>query len=259
MKEEYKTEAIPRSRIATFDVMSIGTLRHHVSALLEFDVTDSRKKLRELKRSGVKVSFNGWIIKAISSALEKHAEATGYLLGKKKIILFNDINVSFVVEKEINGKRVPIPMVIEKTNEKSAEEITIEIENAGNQVMTEDEIVLRQKPKAYERLYYSLPGFARRMFWRYLLKHPKTAFGKMGNVSVTSPGTAGKINGWFIHKAVHPVSFGIGSVINKPTAVNDVILIREILKMTVLFDHDVIDGAPMVRFLKDLTEQIEKM
>jgi len=35
---------------------------------------------------------------------------------------------------------------------------------------------------------------------------------KMGNVAVTSPGMVGKINGWFIHKAVHPVSFGPGSV-----------------------------------------------
>jgi hypothetical protein len=34
----------------------------------------------------------------------------------------------------------------------------------------------------------------------------------MGNVAVTSPGMVGKINGWFIHKAVHPVSFGPGSV-----------------------------------------------
>jgi pyruvate/2-oxoglutarate dehydrogenase complex dihydrolipoamide acyltransferase (E2) component len=28
--------------------------------------------------------------------------------------------------------------------------------------------------------------------------------------------------------------------------------------MTVLLDHDVIDGAPMVRFIKDLTKYFEK-
>jgi len=35
------------------------------------------------------------------------------------------------------------------------------------------------------------------------------------------------------------------------------IKIREILNMTILVDHDVIDGAPMVRFLNDLTNYLE--
>lgn len=49
---------IPQSRIATFDTVSVGLLKHHISAMLEFDVTDSRKRLKELRRSGINVSFN---------------------------------------------------------------------------------------------------------------------------------------------------------------------------------------------------------
>ena len=83
------------------------------------------------------------------------------------------------------------------------------------------------------------------------------AFRKMGNVVVTSVGMMGKINGWFIQKSIHPVSFGIGSVIRKPLAVGSEVTIREVLNMTVLIDHDIIDGAPMVRVLDDLTSYIE--
>lgn len=79
----------------------------------------------------------------------------------------------------------------------------------------------------------------------------------MGNVVITSVGMMGMINGWFIHKSVHPLSFGIGSVLKKPVVVGNEIKIREILNMTILVDHDVIDGAPMVRFLGDLTRHIE--
>jgi hypothetical protein len=67
----------------------------------------------------------------------------------------------------------------------------------------------------------------------------------------------GKINGWFIQTAVHPISFGIGSIIKKPIVVNDEIKIREVLNMTVLMDHDIIDGAPMARFIDKLTQNIE--
>jgi len=66
-----------------------------------------------------------------------------------------------------------------------------------------------------------------------------------------------RVNGWFIHRSVHPVSFGIGSVIKKPVVVNDEVKVREILNMTILVDHDLVDGALMVYLLKDLTNSIE--
>ena len=257
MTSKYKYHKIPKSRIATFDVVSVGMLRHHVSALLEFDVTDSRLKLRELKNSGKKVTFNAWIIKVIGNTLSRHPEAAAYLCSKKKLITFDDINISIIVEKILDDKRVPIPLVLKKTNEKTVAEITREIEDAKNQTLSEDGIVLNKQSKFYERLYYILPGFLRRYIWKFMLRHPKIAYGNMGNAVVSSLGMMGKINGWFIPKSVHPVCFGIGSVIKKPAVIKDEIKIREILNMTILFDHDVIDGAPMVRFLKDLTFDIE--
>jgi pyruvate/2-oxoglutarate dehydrogenase complex dihydrolipoamide acyltransferase (E2) component len=257
MNKQYEFQKIPKTRIATFDVYEMGLQKHHVSALLEFDVTESRAKLRELKRSGKKISFNGWLIKAISKAVKLHPEAAGYIYSKKKLIVFKDINISFIVEKTINEKKVPMPIVIEKTNEKTAEEITAEIEDAKNFELSEKDIIMNKKSRANERMYYRLPKFLRILFWRYMLSHPKFAYEKMGNVIVTSLGAMGKINGWFVHKSVHPLSFGIGSVLKKPVAVNDEIKIREILNMTILIDHDPIDGAPMVRFINKLTEYIE--
>ncbi len=257
MSGQFRYKKIPQSRIATFDIFSVGLLKHHVSALLEFDVTDSRKKLRELRIKGENISFNAWIIKVIASIVQKHPEASGYLYNKKRLIIFDDINISIIVEKIIGDNRVPIPLVIEKANEKSALEITDEIENAKKQEISGNDIVLKKKTTFYEKLYYHLPGFIRRSVWKVMLRNPKLAFKKMGNVAVTSVGMMGRINGWFIHKSVHPVSFGIGSILKKPVVINNEIKIREMLNMTILADHDVIDGAPMVRFLDDLTNYIE--
>ncbi len=257
MKDAYFYSRIPRSRIATFDTFSIGLQKHHVSALLEFDVTESRKKLQELRRNGINISFNAWIIKVISGVLQKHPEAAAFIYNKKKLIIFHDINISIIVEKRIDGTRVPIPVVIEKTNNKSASDITNEIENAKNQDLSANDIVINKRPGFYERLYYHLPGFIRRSVWRMILRYPKSAYPKMGNAVITSIGMMGKINGWFIHKSVHPISFGIGSILKKAVVVDNDIRIREILNMTILVDHDVIDGAPMVRFLNDLTKFIE--
>lgn len=43
----------------------------------------------------------------------------------------------------------------------------------------------------------------------------------------------------------------------KLVVIDDKIEIGEILNMTVLLDHDVIDGAPMARFIKELSKNIE--
>jgi pyruvate/2-oxoglutarate dehydrogenase complex dihydrolipoamide acyltransferase (E2) component len=257
MNKPYIFQKIPRSRIATFDIFSIGLFKHHISAILEFDVTDSRRKLQELRRNGVDISFNAWLIKIISMAVVQHKEAAAYLYNKKKLIIFDNVNVSTLVEKKLNGEKVPIPMVIERTNEKSALEINSEIRKAKDQELSNKDIVIDKKTTRSENIYYCMPGFIRRTVWRIMLNNPRFAFQKMGNVVITSVGMMGRINGWFIHKSVHPLSFGIGSVLKKPIVTDNQIKVRDVLNMTILCDHDLIDGAPMVRFLNDLTKYIE--
>jgi pyruvate/2-oxoglutarate dehydrogenase complex dihydrolipoamide acyltransferase (E2) component len=49
----------------------------------------------------------------------------------------------------------------------------------------------------------------------------------------------------------------VGSTAWKPAVVEGRIEPREILNLTVVFDHDVIDGAPATRFTRRLVELIE--
>jgi len=254
---KFTTQIFPKSRIATIDISKIGKKKHHVAALLEIDVSASRLKFKTYKRDNDKVSFSAWLIKVICHTISDNKSVAAYLEGKRKIISFNDINVSYLIEKEINGQKVPIPLVIEKANEKSVEDITYQISASKKELLTGDDIVLQRKSTQIERLYYLFPGFIRIFFWKLLLSRPTSVFKNMGNVAITSLGMIGKINGWFIPISIHPICFGIGSIIKKPVVIDDKIEIREILNMTVLLDHDVIDGAPMARFIKELSQNIE--
>lgn len=75
-------------------------------------------------------------------------------------------------------------------------------------------------------------------------------------MSVTSLGMTGPINAWFIHKSIHPVSIGVGTIMKKPVVIDNEVVIREVMNMTLLIDHDVMDGVPMARFIKDLERRI---
>ncbi len=248
----------PRTRIATFDIGAMSRKRHTVAALIELDVTDARQNIRKVRQQGVQISFTAWLMKAIAEAIKAYPEVAAYLKGRRKILVFDDVNFSIVVEKEIRGKKVPIPLVIKGTNKKSAAAITEEIKAAKSKPMSDKEIVLHKKSKRLEKLYYFLPGFLRRLVWRFMLNHPKLAYKQMGNVVLTSIGMMGKINGWFIQTSIHPISFGISTITKKPRVIRNEILSREVLNMTVLMDHDVVDGAPMARFISHLSKIVEK-
>lgn len=108
-----------------------------------------------------------------------------------------------------------------------------------------------------ESLYYILPGILRRIIWRYILHHSRLAFSKIGNVAISSVGMIGNVGGWFLPISVHPVCFGIGSVIRKPKVIKDEVIIRKVLYMSILMDHDVADGGMMARFVDSLATHIE--
>jgi hypothetical protein len=106
-----------------------------------------------------------------------------------------------------------------------------------------------------------LPKFVRHLLvWRRLTKNPFFAKKTMGTVVVTSVGSVGQDNGygWAIPISIHPVVFALGNIARKPGVVGEEIKIREYLSMTILFDHDVTDGAPMVRFIQRLKELLEQ-
>lgn len=120
-----------------------------------------------------------------------------------------------------------------------------------------DNILGERKNVFLMKLNYMLPGFIRRFLLKYIVRNPFLTKQIMGTVVVTSVGTAGKINGWVIPVSIHPLCFAVGSIIKKPGVIEDRIEIREYLYMTVLVDHDIIDGAPAVRALSKLTRLIE--
>jgi pyruvate/2-oxoglutarate dehydrogenase complex dihydrolipoamide acyltransferase (E2) component len=80
----------------------------------------------------------------------------------------------------------------------------------------------------------------------------------MGTALITSVGTAGHLSKWVIPKAMHNLCFALGPILKKPWVVANRIEIRDILHLTVLIDHDVVDGAPAARLVARLLGRIQK-
>lgn len=260
-KHPYSVVNFPKSRIGTIDLGRIARTKHHIAGLLEIDVTDARSRLRALRReSGVAASFTSWLIKTMATAISEHKEVHALLhRNGRKLVVFDDIAFAVIVEKEVDGKLVPLPVVIERADKKTIAEIQQEIDAAKNQnVRNEGDYVLAEGSSTLQmKLYYFLPAIIRRLMMKYVLSRPLLRKKLMGTVILTSIGTKRGLPGWFIHKSYHNLSIGVGSVLRKPWVVQNEIKVREILNLTILIDHDVVDGAPMARFISDLTQRME--
>jgi pyruvate/2-oxoglutarate dehydrogenase complex dihydrolipoamide acyltransferase (E2) component len=92
----------------------------------------------------------------------------------------------------------------------------------------------------------------------FILGNPERMQIIMGTVMVTSLGTVGRITGWVMPTSMHPLSIGIGTLNKKPAVYKGDIQKRDILHLTVAFDHDVIDGMPALKFVDELVANLER-
>lgn len=251
----------PSSRLATIDLGQIGRKKHHMVALLELDVTVALAHLRERKAAGQSISFFAWAVKAISATIAEHRSVAALRYGKNSTVVFEDIDISVLVERDVDGVAVPLPLLIKSTNTKTDEGIHAEILVAKQQrVANEGDYVLSQERKSRRamRAFYALPHWLRVALLRLVMSNPFRSKETMGTAVITSVGSIAKLPGFIIPKAMHNLCFAIGSIVKKPWVVAEHIEARDILHLTVLFDHDVVDGAPAARFIRALASSFER-
>lgn len=251
-------DTFPCNRLATFDIGVMSRDKHAIPALLEIDVTNLRARVKSKKKEGVRASFTAELLSILGQVLSVHPKVAGYLLNRKQTIYYDSVDIAVVVEKEIEGKKVPVPFVVRKSHLKNGEEIALEIEKAQNDPMDSDGLALQRKQLRLEKFYYRLPGFLRRLLWKVLFRKPQKSFKTMGNVVFTSVASVGSVNGWFVNSTIHPISFAVSGIIKKPVVYKGEVCIRDIMNMTVVMDHDLVDGIPMAKFIRTLVKRIEK-
>lgn len=261
----------PAYRAAGIDFVTMGRGRNHVPMFLELDVTAARRVIRlRRERTGERLSFTAWIVKCLAQAVSEHKRIHALRQGRRKLVVFDDVDVNMPVERQMAGappeETLPVPFVIRRANEKSVEQIHREIRAAqvyplapGEQLIAPDQRI-RLPPWAL-RLFMALPFAVRKaLVWDRLGGNPFMAKEMMGTVGITSIGMFGKMGSggsWAIPIGISPLNVAVGGISWRPVIVNGCIEERELLSVTLVFDHDVIDGAPIARFAARLTELME--
>lgn len=252
---DYTEKDFPHNRKIIVDATEQFKYFNHIIGLFELDVTDAMEIFDKYKEKGEPLSFTSWIMKCVAEAVTRHPIIHTLRKGKKKTITFEDVDIKCMVEKDDDeGNKIPIHYIIRKANEKSFLDIQNEIRAA--QKYKEEKRRSEKKIKRFQGNIMMFPKFLRKIVWHTVMTNPMNTKKHLGTIGVSALGMFGKgINGWAIPRTPHSTQLLLGAVIKKPVVTDDdQIVIRKLLNVTVSFNHDTVDGAPAVRFVKTLQD-----
>jgi pyruvate/2-oxoglutarate dehydrogenase complex dihydrolipoamide acyltransferase (E2) component len=231
--------------------------KHRIYGLVEIDVTKAKKFISENEvKTGEKLSFTGWVIKCVAQAVSEHREVQAMKKGKKKLIVFDDVDVGMIIERQMESGRIATTYCVRNANEKSFKQIHDEIRQAQRGEISEESASSEKAPLSV-KVFSRLPDLLRKLYWRKIRSDPFLRKKLMGTVAVTAVGMFGKGGGWAIPIGLHSVVFALGGIFTKPRNYADPAELGEFLNMTVMFDEEVSLGAPATRFLARLSELMQ--
>jgi len=211
-----------RKRIAEHMVASRRTSAHVHSV---FEVNFSRvaqireAKKAEFERSGAKLTFLSFIVKAAVEALRAVPIVNASVDGDS-VVYHKDVNVGIAVALDW-GLIVP---VIKNADERNLVGLSRSIADLANRA--------RQKQ----------------------LK-PEDVQG--GTFTITNPGVFGALFGMPIINQPQVAILGVGNIEKRPVVVDDAIAIRPMAYLSLGYDHRVIDGAVADEFMSHVKKTIE--
>ncbi len=254
----YQVVNLTPGRRVWINTLDLSWPLHSMYGLLEVDVTVARRLIAEHKaRTGETLSFTSFLVSCLARAVDEDKAVQAYRKGRKQLILFDDVNVGLMVEHKAGDKRALMGHVIRRANHKTFREIHDQIRavqsapappGRGMPTWFRSAMLL---PWPLSNLFQALLGIVMR-------RDPTIQVAMGGTVAVTSVGMFGGGHcGWALTPTPESLALVVGGTAWKPAIVEGRIEPREILNLTVMFNHDVIDGAPATRFTRRLVELIE--
>ena len=250
MKKKYTKIPLSFNRKMVRASASVTKQKNAIHSFAEADITGPRKLINEhYEKTGEKLSFTTYIVTCLAHVLKDFPRFNSFIKGSK-LIMLDDITISVLIERELDGEKVPEPVAIKKAQEKSFIQINSEIREAQKQQGKELGSLSKMTWIKF------IPGFLLKAFVGMADRNIKMGI-RYGKIGVTAVGMFSEEPVWFIPHGTATVLVTVGSISKKVIEFEGKLVAREHLCLTVSFDHDIIDGAPAARFINQLIETIK--
>jgi pyruvate/2-oxoglutarate dehydrogenase complex dihydrolipoamide acyltransferase (E2) component len=254
----YHVVELPPGRRVWVNALDLSWPAHTMYGLLEVDVTVARRFIAEHRaRTGETLSFAGFLTFCLARAVDEDKTIQAYRKGNRQLIIFDDVNVGLMVERKVGEKTALMGHVVRGANRKTYREIHDEIRKVQSEPVPSGRGMSKWF-RSVMLLPWPLSRLAITLLRMNARRDPTVSVAMGGTVALTSVGMfGGGHSGWGLSPTFHSLGLVVGGIAWKPAVVEGRIEPREILNLTVTFDHDIVDGAPATRFVRRLVELIE--
>jgi pyruvate/2-oxoglutarate dehydrogenase complex dihydrolipoamide acyltransferase (E2) component len=236
-----------------------------IRILFELDVTEARASLRRYRRdTGSPLSLSSFLLFAFAGVLGEHRELQGHILRGRRLVVFDDVDVSTIIERRVAGRVVPTSYVIRQAQRKSPAEIEAEVSTA--RAVTDDALFdvapvsanegtdgsrgRRRRNRSPGQLLGRLPRPLRRLAIRYVLRrNPFVKKQLLGTCSFSAAHMFGQGYGYGVPVTPHPIHLLVGGI--ETRSGDSRATERQIACVTLSLDHNIADAAPAIRFVNE--------
>jgi pyruvate/2-oxoglutarate dehydrogenase complex dihydrolipoamide acyltransferase (E2) component len=251
-RQDYRLEAIPTARRFALDAGWLGRRRHIVHGLVEVDVTEARRLMRQHRAAtGERLSFTAFVVHCLGTALAEHPHAHAYRNWRNQLVLFDEVHINTMIEVVKDGRKVPMPYIFRAVVRKTYWELHDELRAAQARPAGTQE-------SRFMDWFLRVPAPLRRLFYWAVMRVPQWFRTYSSSVMVTAVGMFGRRGFWAITMPNFTLTVAVGGITEKPGVVEGRIEVREYLHLTVSIDHDIVDGAPAARFGRTFVDLLEQ-
>ncbi len=245
----------PWMRNAILDIMAEGRRKNIINLLIQTDVTLLCEELERLggQSDPPKPTLTACIAHVFAACIDADRSLQAYRLGRKKLVVFDEVDLAMMVEREVENQLLPVVHIIRSANTKSLTEIDASLRLAKTAPLGSHGPLSR-----LEYFFFSLPRFLRRLIWWYLRRDPYSFKQLAGTVGITSMGMHAQGAAVVIPITPMSLTLSIGSLDPGVQIIDGQPVERQLLQCNIGADHDVIDGAPLMRFAERFRHALEQ-
>ena len=218
----------------------------------DVDMTKILKLQEETaEKTQTKYSIISYFIHAAARVIAKYPEANSSFSDGliPRVAQYNSVNAKFTMDKHIGKQRAVLSALVTDANKMSLRGI--------------QNIITYYKKNEYEEIQefgkiqklHRLPLVLGQFVYNFLMSKLAKRDNLLGTFSVSSLGHK-PVNSFFSTGGT-TLTFGIGRIQSRPVVKDGQITIAPLMRLSMTFDHLVIDGAMAADILNDIKEVLE--
>lgn len=246
--------AAPIARERRHTLYFLEETRAAIPVFLDTEVDMSRvARLRELAAAaGLRRSTVAYVVHAASRALARHPEANAAIAGRRfpKVARYESVNTKLTFDKTLRGERIVLSAVLPDADRAALGSIQQWI--GGLRDADPAEAPQFAGARALHRLGWPLGPALLRRGTRPLRRRAAV----VGTLAVTSLGHRPVDS--FLSLGGTTITLGVGQVVRRPVVRGDDVVAAPVMRLSLTFDHRVVDGALAADLLADIKAALEQ-